>query len=274
MIKKKINKHSSILKRRIAGKKTFRKMQATGNPTLLSVTECLQQVIEDDFSPEDRESFRRAESYRKGLLDSTEVVDYSVFGLNQKSTVGKVCRQATSPAVWARLIFALVKHLSAAKVLEIGTNLGVSGSYILEAMRPVAAGQFITMEGMPLYVDIASRQFATIVPEERFEVILGKYEDTLGPMVANNEGFDLLFIDGNHQKEPTQQYFRELLSRSTRPSVWVFDDINWTEGMVEAWDNIKQDVAVAYSLDLYKLGIVIVDPSVKAAKHFSYHLSY
>lgn len=75
--------------------------------------------------------------------------------------------------------------------------------------------------------------------------------------------FDVIFIDGNHQKEPTLHYFNSLKSKLNSPAVIVFDDINWNVGMQEAWEIIRNERDVNYALDLYKLGIVIIDKSDK-----------
>ena len=270
----KVKKHLSILQNRLNRGETVAAMRSTGNPTLLKVVDSLLKVDKDDFTPTDRAAFARVEAHRKRLLASNEVVDYRVFGSNNTELIKNVCAKATSPATWARLIYTLAKELPAKKVLEIGTNLGVSGSYLLEAMRSTEGSHLVTMDGMPRYVEISREAFLTIVPEARFETIVGRYEDTFDAMVARHEGFDLLFIDGNHQRDPTVEYFLKLLSRATRPSLWVFDDIYWTTGMEDAWRTIRHHPQTAYSIDMYKQGIVVVDPAVTEPRHFKFHLAY
>ncbi|WP_197494104.1 O-methyltransferase [Lewinella sp. 4G2] len=260
--------------RRINHKQRLEDMRATGNSTLLKVVDCLLKAEANDFSPEDQAAFDRVESYRNQLLGSTEIVDFKVFGSDDTETISNVCKAATSPKIWARLIYALASEFEAKKVLEIGTNLGVSGSYLLEALRHNSDSQLVTMEGMPRYVEISRNQFKAITNEDRFEVIEGKYEDTFDDMIDRHQDFDLLFIDGNHQKGPTLEYYEKLLKVSTRPSVWIFDDIYWTNGMKEAWDIIRQNPETSYSIDLYKTGLVVVDPSVSVPKHFALHLAY
>ena len=42
----------------------------------------------------------------------------------------------------------------------------------------------------------------------------------------------------------------------------VFDDTAWNEGMIRAWNYIKNHDAVTMSLDLGAIGIVVIDTSI------------
>ena len=70
------------------------------------------------------------------------------------------------------------------------------------------------------------------------------------------ESYDLIFIDGNHQKEATLNYFEILLSTTKNHSVFIFDDIYWSKGMTEAWESIKQHPKVTVSIDTFFWGMV------------------
>jgi len=84
----------------------------------------------------------------------------------------------------------------------------------------------------------------------------------------------MIFIDGNHQKNPTIEYFEKLLPKLSSPGIIIFDDINWTIGMKEAWDIIKSHKSVNYAIDFYKLGVIIVDTNDQNKNiEFALHLS-
>jgi predicted O-methyltransferase YrrM len=271
----KLTKHLTILRRRAGQATTLRSMREQPSKPLRAVVRALQQAAgAEPFAGNRAAAFARCEAYRKELLQNHELVDYTVFDLPDTATVSSVCRQATSPPQWARLLYLLVDELQAKHVLEIGTNLGVSGSYILEALRLRPGTTFTTMDGVPKYVAIAGRQFATLTDPDRFEIIEGNYDLTFPELLARDPEFDLLFIDGNHREGPTVAYFEQLLNKSTRPAVFVFDDINWSPGMLRAWDAIRSHPSVRYSIDLWKLGIVIVEASDEPARHYALHLAY
>jgi predicted O-methyltransferase YrrM len=70
------------------------------------------------------------------------------------------------------------------------------------------------------------------------------------------EQVDFILFDGNHRLEPTLKYFKEALSFVNENTVFVFDDIYWSDEMKQAWEIIKNDPKVAISIDLYDIGLV------------------
>jgi len=48
----------------------------------------------------------------------------------------------------------------------------------------------------------------------------------------------------------------------------VFDDINWSEGMQEAWDIIRKNERVKISIDLFYMGILFFRKEQKEQEHF------
>ena len=108
-----------------------------------------------------------------------------------------------------------------------------------------------------------------------FKIISGLYDTTFPRLIHEESDFDLLFIDGNHQREPTIDYFNHLKNNIVKKAVFIFDDIHYSTEMTEAWNIIKNDLSVNYSVDLYKLGIIIIDDSdTNRNISFSMHLSY
>ena len=91
----------------------------------------------------------------------------------------------------------------------------------------------------------------------------------------SNNNFDIIFIDGNHKKDPTIQYFSELQPWLSSKAIIIFDDINWNSEMQEAWHIVKSYKNVTYSIDMFKFGLLIVD-NTKVGKKSDYylHLAY
>ena len=87
----------------------------------------------------------------------------------------------------------------------------------------------------------------------------------LPELVSNN--FDLIYFDGNHQKEATIKYFLTLLPTATNETVFVFDDIHWSKEMTEAWEIIKNHPSVTVSIDTFFWGIICFRKE-QAKEHF------
>lgn len=275
MILKKIRKHALIAERRVKFDREMKRIAQYKNPLLAKVLEAFFKVKKSRFSSEDLLAFDRCESYRQKLMKDNTIVSYEVFGSDQTSTVAGICKRAASKPKWCQLLYALADIPDQPVVLEIGTNVGISGSYILECIKDKAGSRFVSMEGLPQLCELSSGQFENIVPKEQFEVVQGLYDTTFPEMVSKKIPFNLLFIDGNHKKDPTLEYLQQLKLIISYPSIIIFDDINWSEGMKEAWKIIKEDKDVNYSIDLYNVGIVILDrEDEKRNVGFEFHLAY
>lgn len=243
----------------MSNKSVLKKARSFDNSALNAVLDAFEAVKNKDYNEIDLKAFARSEAFRAELLDDDTLISYEVFGSDKKIPVKNICNTSTTPKVWAEFYYYLAKTFKSNKFLEIGTNLGISGAYILEALAQKDNFHFITMEGVPALCDIAKSQFDKITDESQFEVIPGLYDDTFPKLIETHKDFDILFIDGNHQKNPTIEYFEALKNNITSPAIFMFDDINYSLEMNEAWDIIKNDDRVNYYIDLYKLGIVIID---------------
>lgn len=270
----KFSKHVLICKRRFKQKAVLKRLSGINNLILKRVISAITETLSDSFSEQDRKAFDRCEAYRKELLQDQTEINYRVFGSDKTARVTEICRIAPSSAKWCRFLFKLVQETESREILEIGTNLGISGSYILEALKD-KGGKLTTMEGLPQLCEIARGQFSKIVPNSQFRVIQGLYDDTFPEIMEERIEFNLIFVDGNHKKLPTLQYFQELKSSIGQTAIFVFDDIYWSEEMMEAWQIIQNDPDVNFSIDLYMMGIAIIDKgeSIKNSC-FSLHLAY
>lgn len=275
MIIKKIKKHRLIISRRIKQNKQLRKISRYKNESLKKVVESYITVKNSKFTNEDLSAFKNCEDYRKQLLNNETLISYEVFNSTKKALVKDICKNAASSKKWCQLIYIITKKIDSPVFLEIGTNLGISGTYILEAIKNKKESKFITMEGLPQLCEISSKQFSSIVSPTKYEVKQGLYDSTFPMLLKENLKFNILFIDGNHKKESTIEYFHQLKLNVSNPAIFIFDDINWSKGMKEAWEIIKTDSDVNYSIDLYEQGIIIIDKNESKKRiDFELHLAY
>jgi hypothetical protein len=73
----------------------------------------------------------------------------------------------------------------------------------------------------------------------------------------------LIYFDGNHTYEATLRYFNEALKKKNADSVFIFDDIYWSEGMQKAWLEIKGNASVKVSIDTWHFGMVFFKEEIK-----------
>ena len=98
-----------------------------------------------------------------------------------------------------------------------------------------------------------------------------KTDNLLSPTHNPQPKTDFVYFDGNHQKEPTLKYFLDLLPLAHNNSVFIFDDIHWSSGMEEAWEEIKIHPRVRVTIDTFYWGIVFFREE-QEKEHFTIRL--
>lgn len=217
------------------------------------------------------EAYDKIEALRKKLQQDETVLTIEDFGAgsrvnsHKERQVSAIAKTALKPKKFGQLLFRIVKYYQRKNILELGTSLGVTTSYLAAANENA---QVITMEGASEVAAVARKNFDSL-SLKNIHIIRGNFDNTLPTLLKENSKLDLAFIDGNHRKEPTLQYFRQLLKVVNDQSVLIFDDIHWSEEMEEAWEKIKDHPAVTLTIDLFFIGLVFFRKENKAKQNFS-----
>jgi predicted O-methyltransferase YrrM len=211
------------------------------------------------------------ESKRKELLGSNDEIAFIELGAGSSKGSNTALRKISDVALnslsgsWqCQIMYNLVQHYGIENILEIGTSLGISTAYFAFANREA---NIITLEGNPSSVDIAKDVWNKL-NIDTIDVRLGEFGETMNKAAEDIGNIDLAFIDGNHRKDATMRYFHDLKSRTKASSIFIIDDIYWSTGMNEAWNEIINDESVAFSIDLFRMGIVFFDHSIMPKQHY------
>lgn len=204
---------------------------------------------------------RQIHQYRKDLLESKEVIKVTDLGAGSKvfktndRSVSAIGKNAGITSSRARLLNRLVRYLKIKNALELGTSMGI-GTAAMAAENDI---RITTIEGCPETASVA-REHLNRAGFHNLSVINGEFESVLKEWRTKKDQkapvFDLIYIDGNHQKKPTLKYFQELLPLIHNDTVFIFDDIHWSSEMEEAWEEIKNHSAVTVSIDTFFWGFV------------------
>ncbi len=214
--------------------------------------------------------FQPIESLRSELKRNNSEINVPDFGagsrmqLNNKRKISAIANSSLKPKKYSRLLFRIVQYYKPATIVELGTSLGITTSY-LACANPQAS--IITMEGAPEVAGIAKTNFNKL-HLSNIKIVEGNFDETLSSVVGQLPTIDFAFIDGNHRKEPTLNYFYQLLKISRPSSILVFDDIHWSAEMEEAWNEIKQHPSITLTIDLFFIGIVFFRAEQKIKQDF------
>ena len=224
------------------------------------IAQAFLKTSKGEYTPDEKQLFETLKQFRSELYADHRKISFEEIGSSTEMTVAEIARRAASPEIWVRFFYQLSKTNIVNNVLEIGTNLGVSGQYFIKGLEDKKNTKFITLEGVKGLCEIASSRFDNLSSQDRFEVIHGLYDKTLPAVVKSKTRFDLVFIDGNHQYEATLNYFEMLKENLADKAMVIFDDIHWSEGMRRAWREICEQKGIVFSINFFKLGMVVFDP--------------
>ena len=145
--------------------------------------------------------------------------DTALDGAVQASTDAGLPAIAVSPAQ-GKFLHLLAKLIHARRVLEIGTLGGYSTIWLAKALSP--GGRLITLEFDAKHATIARANLAKAGLSGAVDVRVGRAIDAL-PTLANDEPFDLIFIDAD--KPSTPDYFEWAIKLSHPGSVIIVDNL-------------------------------------------------
>lgn len=214
---------------------------------------------------------KKIEAFRRELSRSTKPVQVLDLGAGQgkrgggtyHSTVGTLVSRVSRKPKVGELLHQLCQYFQPKQCLEFGTHVGISALYQLSALP--AEARFVSMEGAPELAALAQEHLRSFDLDA--ELLVGDFDVSLQQI--NWEIFqpDYVFIDGNHQYEPTLRYVEYVLPKVQDGCLIVLDDIHWSPNMTRAWEAINQLPDISVSIDLYHVGLCFVRRP-QAKEHF------
>ena len=242
---------------------TSKSRHGTHSPFVYKLTD---EVIYDFNAKSD---YKSIEAQRKKLFNDDSLIQVTDLGagshLNKNRTkkVKQIAKNALKNPRLAQLIYRLAKDNRPKSIIELGTCLGITSAYLSKAC-PEA--DVITIEGCPETAKVAYRNFQEL-ELDNVELRVGNFDTLLPGLIEQEPRLDFVYIDGNHRKEATINYFNWCLPKVHEGSLLIFDDIYWSEGMKEAWEEIKRHPEVTVTVDLFWIGLVYFKKG-QAKEHF------
>lgn len=214
------------------------------------------------------QSYQTISEYRKALIKNKTKIKITDLGSGSHKnnsnmrTISEMAKHAGSSFFRAKLIHRLVRYFKSDTILELGTSLGIA-TQAMHLGNPKA--KITSIEGCPNLSEFTKSNFSKNMLNG-ISIINDDFKKALKGL--NSTPFDLVFFDGNHQKEATLEYFEALLPAIHNDSVFIFDDIYWSKNMTEAWNLIKEHPKVTVTIDTFFWGFVFFRSEQKK-EHFT-----
>ncbi len=199
----------------------------------------------------------KIEKKRKEFISSSEVIcgtEYGATGQGKQISerLSDIAKRSLKSPSRAALIARIAALYFPKTILEIGTCLGITTAHL--AARNKQA-KILTLEGNHARAQQALNLFKEI-GISNIQLQVGEFSTAL-PRLLNDYGqLDVVFIDGNHRRAPTLEYFGMLRNHLHEDSIVIIDDIRWSEEMNQTWRILAADEAVQTSIELFDMGIL------------------
>jgi len=229
----------------------------------------LFQLMNTCFYDQPEDKFLPIEQIRYELLQDTQHIERTDWGSgnsknNKLQQIRAIARKSLQSPRNARLLFRLAKHLQAKNILELGTSFGITTSYLALAAQN---GNVITIEGDPAIHSKAVSHFKQL-GLTNIHAVYGNFDEVLPQLISTYKLFDMVWIDGNHRKEPTLRYYKMLLKHMHPEGLMIFDDIHWSPEMTEAWDIIRKNEKATLTIDIFQMGLVFISKKLSKEHRF------
>jgi predicted O-methyltransferase YrrM len=189
----------------------------------------------------------------KSFIEPYDLGAGSSIAFSKTRRINKIVKSSSTRKKYGKVLARIVYHYNPGNIIELGTSLGIGTCFL--AINLKSTGKLYTIEGDESLYRIAQDNLTRYFSNNVI-AINGNFDDILNGLLQRIESLDMVFFDGNHRKEPTISYFELCLKKSSDNSIFIFDDIHWSEEMEEAWEYIKSHPKTKVSIDLFQFGIV------------------
>jgi predicted O-methyltransferase YrrM len=216
------------------------------------------------------DAFSKIETLRKKLTRDKRIISVVDSGAGThgrtrpENSVSDIANRSLSTRKFGRLLYRLSNYYKPGWIIELGSSLGISAAYLASGSENT---KVLTIEGDPSIAAIANENLKEL-GLGHVRIINGNFDDLLPGILKDNPPANLVFIDGNHRKEPLLDYFEQFMGHVDSPALIIIHDIHWSTEMEEAWAIIQADERVKLSIDIFSAGLLFFRDELKVRQKF------
>ena len=195
-----------------------------------------------------------SETY-KSLRNNKKIITIKDFGagshkLGNRRSIQQIFKISSSKGHYGKMLYQLSNYFQPKQILEFGTSLGI-GTLHFHLGNPES--QITTIEACPETLNFTREFLKDKVSKVIF--IESTFSDFLNQI--STEKYDLIFVDGHHDGKATLDYMHKLEKHSHNDTIFILDDIRWSDDMFESWNILQKSDKFNVSIDLFRMGILI-----------------
>lgn len=253
----------------------LQRMAVSGDNSARLTADALRETFAGSLSSDERAWVDKIEALRRRLDVSQEpitIINYGAGNSDENRTEAEMAQgtvhnvtvssvsKISKYEIWVLMLFKLIRKFKPEISLELGTAVGISASYQAAALKLNGHGTVVTLEGAPTLAELSAQHIRGL-GLTNFEIVTGRFQDTLQSVLENHPPIGFAFIDGHHDGKATLDYFDQIYPYLADEAVLVFDDIYYYASMRAAWNTLEEDARVKVSVDLSRMGVCVVNKS-------------
>lgn len=222
----------------------------THSPFIYSfVNECLTQSLKKQFISDRKFVYKQ-------LATNNSIIEIKDYGVGSKKMgnhrkISTIFKTSSSIGKYGDMLYKIALYYQPKNILEFGTSLGIGTLHLYNGNKN---SKITTVEACPNTLIEAKKNLEGLksrtihFEESTFQEYLNK---------NSKEQFDVVFIDGHHDGKALKHYLKELKPQTHNDTIFILDDIRWSDSMLKAWNELIQDKEYRVSIDLFRIGILI-----------------
>ncbi len=162
----------------------------------------------------------------------------------------RIANQTSVGRETGQMMYLAGRGSQARTIVELGACAGIASAYLAAS----GCARFVGIEGYADLAEIARRNVQQ--GKSDAEIVNALFDDALDEMLdAFADGIDNARIDGHHEQIATIHYFQRLQPKLNAGALVFFDDIRWSQDMVDGWKALRADRGFAHAVDLGNIGV-------------------
>jgi len=155
--------------------------------------------------------YQKIKAFRNELLQNSETIEITDFGAGSRvfksntRKISSIAKNAGIPFKRQKLLFRITKYFNSKTILELGTSLGLGTASMAFANDSTI---ITTVEGCKETAKVAEAKFSKYALST-IQLQNATFKDFFNK--NKSDTYDLVYIDGNHNKKNTLQYLEYLL---------------------------------------------------------------
>ena len=213
------------------------------------VDQCMQISLDENFIEERERLFKSLKADNRTIT----IEDFGVGSkkLNNERQISQLFNTSSSKGKYGDLLYRLSAFYKPKRILEFGTSLGIG---TIHFSKGNSDSNIVTVEACSATRNEALGNFRKLNCMN-IESILATFSSFLESY--SGEKFDIVFIDGHHDGVALKNYLELLNPHTHNDTLFILDDIRWSNSMFEAWTELCASQDYHVTMDLFRMGIIL-----------------